>query len=46
MASIRIRPTQDGTYTLYRNGDAVSSGLTREQADQLALILRCIAPGS
>lgn len=44
MASITIRPTQDGTYTLYRNGDAVSTGLTREQADQLAAILRSIEP--
>jgi len=42
MASIRIKPTQNGTYTLYRNGDAVSTGLTREQADQLAVVLRCV----
>lgn len=42
MASIKIRPTQDGTFTIYRNGAAVSSGLTREQAHELATVLRSL----
>ena len=42
MASIKIKPTHDGTYTIYRNGGAVSSGLTRVQADQLAAVLRTL----
>ncbi len=33
---IRIRPTQDGTYTVYRDGRAVASGLTRSQAEAAA----------
>ncbi|MEH3144485.1 MAG: hypothetical protein PGN34_03850 [Methylobacterium frigidaeris] len=30
---IRVRPTQDGTYTVYRGVRALVSGLTRSQAE-------------
>lgn len=42
MASIKIRPAGDGTYILYRNGDVISAGLTRRQADELAVVLRTL----
>ena len=42
MSSIKIKPATDGTYTLYRDGDAVSSGLTLDQAQELASVLRCL----
>ena len=32
MASIKIRPVGDGTFVVYRDGTAVASGLTRDQA--------------
>ncbi|GJD81940.1 hypothetical protein [Methylobacterium gregans] len=44
MSSIKIKPACDGTYTLYRDGDAVSSGLTFHQAQELAAVLRCLEP--
>lgn len=44
MASIKIRVADDGTCTILRNGDAVSSGLTRPQAERLAAVLRWIEP--
>lgn len=31
---IRVRPTQDGTYTVYRGALALISGLTRLQAER------------
>ncbi|GJD33643.1 hypothetical protein [Methylobacterium aerolatum] len=31
---IRVRPTHDGTYTVYRGTRALASGLTREQAER------------
>jgi hypothetical protein len=31
---IRVKPTQDGTYTVYRGALAVVSGLTRLQAER------------
>ncbi|ACL58599.1 conserved hypothetical protein [Methylobacterium nodulans ORS 2060] len=42
MASIKVRLCGDGTYTVCCNGGVVSTGLTREQADQLATVLRSI----
>lgn len=44
MASIKIRATGDGTFTLIRDGVAVSSGLTRAQAERLAAVMKCIDP--
>ncbi len=32
--TIRVRPTQDGTYTIYRGSIVLMSGLTRLQAEQ------------
>ena len=46
MASIKIRVTADGTFTIYRNGDAISSGLTRAQAERLAQVMKWIDPGA
>ncbi|WP_191970144.1 hypothetical protein [Methylobacterium planeticum] len=46
MASIKIRVTGDGTFTIYQNGSAVSSGLTRAQAERLAAVLRWVEPGA
>lgn len=31
---IRVRPTQDGTYTVYRGTRVLISGLTRLQAER------------
>lgn len=31
---IRVKPTQDGTYTVYRGSLALVSGLTRLQAER------------
>lgn len=31
---IRVKPTQDGTYTVYRGTFALISGLTRLQAER------------
>lgn len=31
--AIRVRPTQDGTYTVYRGTTVLVSGLTRVQAE-------------
>lgn len=45
MASIKIRVSDDGTCTIYRNGEPVSSGLTREQAERLVAVMRWIDPG-
>ncbi|WP_281407364.1 hypothetical protein [Methylobacterium sp. P1-11] len=33
---IRIRATDDGTYTVYRDGRAMVTGLTRDQAQAAA----------
>lgn len=44
MASIKIKATGDGTYTLYRNGEPVSVGLTRPQAERLASVMRWVDP--
>ncbi|MBP1183760.1 hypothetical protein [Methylobacterium sp. PvR107] len=33
---VRIRPTDDGTYTVYRDAAVVVSGLTRDQAYAVA----------
>lgn len=43
MSAIKIKRAEDGSYTLYRDGDAVGSGLTLEQAQELASVLRCLA---
>ena len=40
--SIKIKPASGGTYTLYRDGAPVSSGLTLDQAHELASVLRCL----
>lgn len=32
--TIRVKPTQDGTYTVYRGSVALISGLTRLQAER------------
>ena len=40
---IRIRATDDGTYTVYRNGHVVVTGLTRDQADAVAHAFRAKA---
>lgn len=42
MASIKIKRAEDGSYTLYRDGGAVGSGLTLHQAQELAAVLRCL----
>lgn len=31
--TIRVRPTHDGTYTVYRGSQVLVSGLTRQQAE-------------
>jgi hypothetical protein len=31
---IRVKPTHDGTYTVYRGGAVLVSGLTRLQAER------------
>ena len=33
---IRIQATEDGTYTVYRDGNAMVTGLTRDQAHAVA----------
>ena len=43
MASIKIRMTENGTYSVYRNGAAVASGLSRQQAERCATVLGWIA---
>lgn len=45
MASIKIRVAENGTCTIYRNGSAVCSGLTRAQADELVSVMRCLETG-
>jgi hypothetical protein len=37
---IRIRATDDGTYTVYRDDAALVTGLTREQAAAIAQSLK------
>lgn len=37
---IRVRPTQDGTYTIYRGSIVLMSGLSRIQAEQYATFAR------
>lgn len=32
--AIRVKPTQDGTYTVYRGTLALVSGLTRSEAER------------
>ncbi len=32
--AVRVKPTHDGTYTVYRGGLAIVSGLTRLQAER------------
>jgi hypothetical protein len=39
MPSIKIRISDDGTFAVYRNGDVVASGLTRDQAERCATVL-------
>jgi hypothetical protein len=31
---IRVKPTHDGTYTVYRGSQVLVSGLTRQQAER------------
>ncbi|WP_336489467.1 hypothetical protein [Methylobacterium nigriterrae] len=42
MSSIKIKRADDGSYTLYRDADSVGSGLTLQQAQELASVLRCL----
>ncbi|GJD51560.1 hypothetical protein OPKNFCMD_4315 [Methylobacterium crusticola] len=35
MPPIRLKPTHDGTYTVYRGSQVLMSGLTRAQAESL-----------
>ena len=37
---IRIRATDDGTYTVYRDDSILLTGLTRDQADDVARSLK------
>ncbi|MCJ2052411.1 hypothetical protein [Methylobacterium sp. J-070] len=46
MASIKIRAVGDGTFVVCRDGTAVASGLTREQAERCATVLSWIAQGA
>lgn len=46
MASVKIRARGDGTFVVYRDGAAVASGLTRDQAERCATILGWIAQGA
>lgn len=39
MASIKIRATDDGTFLVCRDGTALASGLTREQAEGFVTVL-------
>jgi hypothetical protein len=32
--TIRVKPTHDGTYTVYRGSRVLVSGLTRQQAER------------
>jgi hypothetical protein len=43
MASVKIRATDDGTFVVYRNGEVMASGLTRDQAERCATVLGWIA---
>jgi hypothetical protein len=43
MASVKIRAVDDGTFVVYRDGEVVASGLTRDQAEQCASVLGWIA---
>lgn len=43
MASIKIRASDDGTFAVYRDGTAVASGLTRDQAERCVTVLGWIA---
>ena len=40
IAMIRVKPTHDGTYTVYRDNRVLVAGLTREQAEQFSLSVR------
>ncbi|MGH1570254.1 hypothetical protein ACRAWG_05810 [Methylobacterium sp. P31] len=42
MASIKIRAAGDGTFAVCRDGTALASGLTREQAEQFVTVLSWI----
>lgn len=44
MASIKVKVAENGTCTIYRNGAAICSGLTRAQADELVSVMRCLEP--
>jgi hypothetical protein len=46
MPSVKIHVTDDGTFAVYRNGAAVASGLTRNQAERCATVLGWIAQGA
>jgi hypothetical protein len=37
---IVLKPTHDGTYTIYRDGRPIITGLTRQQADEFASAAR------
>lgn len=43
MASIKIRSVGDGTFMVTRNGTAVATGLTRNQAERFVAVLGWIA---
>jgi outer membrane usher protein FimD/PapC len=44
--TIRVRPTQDGTYTVYRGPLALVSGLTRQQAERYEASIGRLSSGS
>jgi hypothetical protein len=46
MQMVRIVATDDGTYTLYRAETALVTGLTREQAQELASAMRLHRPAN
>lgn len=46
MASIKIRMAGDGTFSVFRDGASVASGLTRAQAERCATVLGWIAKAS
>lgn len=41
--TIRVKPTHDGTYTVYRGTDVLMSGLTRLQAERYEADLGLLA---
>jgi hypothetical protein len=42
--TIRVKPTHDGTYTVYRGARVLVSGLTRQQAERFEASLGAQGP--